>query len=434
VLGGGFAGVYAAMEIERAFGRDPGVQLTLVNRDNFFLFTPMLHEVAASDLDLTHIVSPIRKLLRRTDFFHGECLSIDLARRTVKVAHGESAEHPHELPYDHLVLALGGVTNFFGTPGAERSAFTMRSLGDALALRNRVIESMEEADFECQARIRKPLLTFVVAGGGFAGVETVAALHDFLVEALPFYRNLEPDQIRTVLVHSGDVILPELSRKLGLYAQRKLAGRGVEIRLGTKVKALDATGVDLSDGTRIPSRTLVWTAGNAAHPLLQALECQKERGRISVDPHLRVPGHDGVWAVGDCALVPDPRGGFHPQTAQHALRQGRVLARNIAAAVRGGKPKAFRFRTLGQLAAIGRRTGVANILGMNFSGFLAWWLWRTIYLMKLPRFERKVRVALDWTLDLIFTKDLVHLPTARGNAGPRAAPAQALAAAEKATG
>jgi NADH dehydrogenase len=416
VLGGGFAGVYAAMGLERAFGRDASVQLTLVNRDNFFLFTPMLHEVAASDLDVTHIVSPIRKLLRRTDFFHGECLSIDL---------------PHVLPYDHLVLALGGVTNFFGTPGVPGAAFTMRSLGDALALRNRVIECMEEADFECQVKIRKPLLTFVVAGGGFAGVETVAALHDFVVEALPFYRNLRPEQVRTVLVHSGDVILPELSRKLGLYAQRKLAKRGVEIRLGTKVKALDKEGVDLSDGSRIPGRTLVWTAGNAAHPLLQSLPCPKERGRICVDEFLRAPGHDGVWALGDCALVPDPRGGFYPQTAQHALRQGRVLARNVAAAVRGGKPKPFRFKTLGQLAAIGRRTGVANVLGVNFSGFLAWWLWRTIYLAKLPRLERKVRVALDWTLDLLFSKDLVHLPTARGG-GARAA--LALAAAGKAPG
>jgi len=432
VLGGGFAGVYAAMELERAFGRDEDVQLTLVNRDNFFLFTPMLHEVAASDLDITHIVSPIRKLLRRTDFFHGECLSIDLEARTVEVAHGESAEHPHVLPYDHLVLALGGVTNFFGTPGAE-GAFTMRSLGDALALRNRIIESMEEADFECQAKIRVPLLTFVVAGGGFAGVETVAAVHDFIVEALPFYRNLKPDQVRTVLVHSGDVILPELSRKLGLYAQKKLAARGVEIRVGTKVKALDRTGVDLSDGTRIASRTLVWTAGNAAHPLLQGIECQKERGRICVDEHLRVRGQEGVWAVGDCALVPDPKGGFCPQTAQHALRQGRILARNIAAAVRGGEPKAFRFKTLGQLAAIGRRTGVASILGLNFSGFLAWWLWRTIYLMKLPRFERKVRVALDWTLDLLFSKDLVHLPTGRGSVA-KAPPSPVLAAAERGPG
>jgi NADH dehydrogenase len=434
VLGGGFAGVYAALDLERAFGRDESVQLTLVNRDNFFLFTPMLHEVAASDLDITHIVSPIRKLLKRTDFFHGECLSIDLQGRTVKVAHGESAEHPHILPYDHLVLALGGVTNFFGTPGVDGAAYTMRSLGDALAIRNRVIECMEEADFECQAKIRRPLLTIVVAGGGFAGVETVAALHDFAIEALPFYRNLLPDQVRTVLVHAGDVILPELSRKLGLYAQKKLAARGVEIRLGTKVKALDKTGVELADGTRIASRTLVWTAGNAAHPLLQSLECPKERGRICVDGHLRVPGHEGLWALGDCALVPDPKGGFYPQTAQHALRQGRVLARNIVAAMRGGKPKPFRFKALGQLAAIGRRTGVANILGFNFSGFLAWWLWRTIYLMKLPRFERKVRVALDWTLDLVFSKDLVHLPTARGNAVRGAPAAPALASAEKALG
>ncbi len=413
VLGGGFAGVYAAMGLERRFRKDPSVEITLVNRENFFLFTPMLHEVAASDLDITHIVNPIRKLLRHADFFHGECVGIDLAGRTVKVAHGVSAEHPHTLPFDHLVLALGGTTTFFGTPGAAEHAYTMKSLGDAIALRNRLIECMEEADFECCAKVRVPLLTCVVAGGGFAGVETAAALRDFVQEALPFYRNLRPEHVRMVLVHSGEVILPELSAKLGRYAQEKLAESGIEVRTKTRVKSCDANGVTLSDGTVLDARTLVWTAGTASNPLVEALPCAKEKGRLCVDSCMRVPGFPGVWSLGDCALVPDPRGGHYPPTAQHASRQGKLLAANIAAAIGGKEPRPFRFRMLGQLAAIGRRKGVAQVFGLKFSGFLAWWMWRTIYLSKLPRFERKLRVALDWTLDLLFTKDLVHMPTAR---------------------
>ena len=420
VLGGGFAGIHAVRELDRTFGRDPSVEVTLVNRENFFLFTPMLHEVAASDLDLTHIVNPIRKLARRCSFFHGECIGIDLDARTVKVAHGANAEHPHTLPYDHLVLALGGVTNFFGTPGVAERAYTMKSLGDALALRNRLIECMEEADFECCASIRKPLLTCVVAGGGFAGVETIAALHDFALDALPFYRNLEPEHVRMVLVHSGDTILPELDQKLGRYAQRKLAGRGVEIRTKTRVKGCGEHGVELNDGTVIPAATVVWTAGTSAHPLIEGLPCLKERGRVCVDETLRVAGREGVWALGDCALVPDGRGGFHPPTAQHASRQGTLLARNLAAAIRGRPLKPFRFRTLGQLASLGRRRGAAQVSGLRFSGFVAWLLWRTIYLSKLPRFERKFRVALDWTLDLLFSKDLVHMPTTRERARPTA--------------
>jgi NADH dehydrogenase len=414
VLGGGFAGIYAVRELERLLGRDPRVEMTLVNKDNFFVFTPMLHEVAASDLTLTNIVDPIRKLLRRATFFHGEVLDIDLAQRVVTVTHGVDGDHPHRLEYDHLVLALGAVTNFFDTPGLAERAFTMKTLGDAIALRNRIIDSLEEGDFECCPEVRRRMMTFVVAGGGFAGVETVAAVYDFMRDALPHYPHLRPTDVRVALVHPGAVILPELHEKLGRYAQRKLAARGIELHLETKVEGFSAAGVELSDGTLIPTANLVWTAGTAPNPLLAPLPCDKQRGRVVVDEFLQVRGWPGVWALGDCACVPDAAtGGYCPPTAQHASRQGKVLARNLAAAIRGGRPRPFTFKTLGQLAAIGRRRGVAHILGRNFSGFLAWWLWRTIYLIKLPRLERKVRVALDWTLDLVFTKDLVQCPTTR---------------------
>jgi NADH dehydrogenase len=413
ILGGGFGGVYAALELEKMLARGLQARVTLVNKENFFLFTPMLHEVAASDLDLTNIVSPVRKMLRRVDFFQGSVEAVDLDARTAVLSHGSDG-HRHVVEYDGLVLALGSVTNFFNLPGLAERALTMKSLGDAMHLRNRLIAHLEEADTECAASIREPLLTFVVAGGGFAGVETVAGMNDFLREALPYYPHLTEDDLRVVLVHPGEVILPELGAELGRYAQERLAARGVEIRAGTRVASVDDGGVRLDDGTTIPTRTLVWTAGTSPHPLLAGLPCAKDRGRIRVDEHLQVPGRPGVWALGDCALVPDRRsGGAHPPTAQHALREGRVVARNIAARLEGRAPIPFDFATLGQLAAIGRRTGVAKVFGLKFSGFLAWWLWRTIYLGKLPRLEKKVRVALDWTLDVFFSKDLVQFLSER---------------------
>ncbi|HEX9723942.1 MAG TPA: FAD-dependent oxidoreductase, partial [Vicinamibacteria bacterium] len=277
-----------------------------------------------------------------------------------------------------------------------------------------LIENLEAADFECSVGNREPLLTVVVAGGGFAGVETIAAINDFVREAIAFYPHLSEDLLRMVLVHPGPVILPELGEDLGAYAQRKLSARKVEIRVNTKVIGVSAHGVELSDGSRIPTNTLVWTAGTSGHPLLETLPCPKERGRLSVNEFLEVPEWPGVWALGDCALIPDSRTGTsYPPTAQHALREGTVLARNVLAAIRGRPKRPFIFSTIGQLAAIGRRTGVARILGVNFSGFFAWWLWRTIYLGKLPRFEKKLRVALDWALDLVFSKDLVQLNTAK---------------------
>jgi NADH dehydrogenase len=427
IVGGGFGGLYTALRLERTLGADPGVEVTLVSRDNYFLFTPMLHEIAGANLEVTHVVDPIRKHVRRVGFFQGEVLAIDVAARTVTVCHGPDT-HPHTLPFDHLVVALGAVTNYFGMRDVEARACGMRTLADAITLRNRQIAQLEQADTECWAEDRERLLTFVVAGGGFAGVETAAAIRDFLDESLPFYRSLSEKHVKVVLIDAGEVILPELDPRLGRFAQRKLAERGIEIRSRTKVAGYDGTTVRLDDGSAIPAATLVWAAGNAPNPLLATLgPCPLVRGRLAVDQELRVQGVPGIWAVGDCAHIEDPRTGRpHPPTAQHALREARVVADNIGATIRGGRLRPFRFAGLGQLAAIGRRTGVANILGFRFSGFVAWWLWRSIYLWKLPRLERRIRVALDWTLDLAFSKDLVQLPA--GPAVARSAPVVPAAA------
>ena len=431
ILGGGFGGLYAALELERSLARHSNLEVTLINRDNFILFTPMLHEVAASDLDLTHIVTPIRKLLRRVRFFDGEVESVDLERKTVTVSHG-AEHHHHELEYDHLVIALGSITNFFNLPGLAERALTMKSLGDAIQLRNLLIDRLEEADFECAIGLREHLLTFVVAGGGFAGVETIAAMNDFLREAISFYPHLSEELIRVVLVHPGDVILPELGPKLGTYTQKKLAERNVEIRVNTRVTGVSEACVALSDGTTIPTQTLVWTAGTSPNPLLATLPCRKERGRLAVNEYLELEEWPGVWALGDAASIRDPRSGQHyPPTAQHALRQGKVVGQNILATIGGQNKCPFVFSTVGLLAAIGRRTGVANILGYNFSGFLAWWLWRSIYLMKLPGLEKKVRVAIDWTLDLLFSKDLVQFLTVRSPVISHAEPEPSISAARQ---
>jgi NADH dehydrogenase len=406
ILGGGFAGLYAALEFERR--REPGLEVTLLTQDNFFLFTPMLHEVAASDLDSSTIINPLRKLLRRVRTFVGEVQSVDLAARRVVVTHGYT-HHAHALEYDQLVLALGSVTNFYGIPGLAERALTMKTLRDAMELRNRLISHLEEADTECAKLDREPLLTIAVAGGGFAGVETIGSINDFVREALPYYPNLRPEMVRLVLVHPGEFVLPELGPELGRYASEQLRRRGIEIHANCKVTAVSPREVTLSDGTRIPSFTLIWTAGTAPNPVLETLNLPKERGRLKVEATLQVAGQTGIWALGDCALIPDlKRGGFQPPTAQHASREGRILAHNVIAALHGAPAKPFEFTTLGLLASIGHRTGVARILKLNFSGFVAWWLWRTIYLSKLPRAEKKVRVALDWTLDLFFSKDFAQ--------------------------
>jgi NADH dehydrogenase len=344
-------------------------------------------------------------MLRQVKTFTGNIETINLERRCVAVTHGFD-RHAHELSYDHLIIALGSSTNFFGLPGLQDAALTIKTLDDAIELRNGLITHLEEANSECAAGQRQPLLTFVVVGAGFAGVETLGGINDFVREAICFYPNLKLELVRTILISSEEFILPELGNKLGAYAQRKLAARGIEVITSTRVTAVRDGMVELSNGRTILATTLIWAAGNAPNPLVATLRIAKHGGRILVDEYLAANQFPGVWALGDCASIPDRKtGGFHPPTAQHAIREARCAARNVAADIVGGKKKPFRFSTLGRLAAIGRRTGVANVFGLNFSGFFAWWLWRTVYLLKLPRLEKKMRVALDWTLDLCFAKD-----------------------------
>ena len=407
ILGGGFGGVYAAMQLEKFLARENAVEVCLVSRDNFFLFTPMLHEIAASDLEITNIVNPLRKLLRQIEVIVGDVHQIDLPAKRVLIS-CDPHNYPQQIGYDHLVLALGSVTNFHNLPGSAEFALPMKSLSDAIRLRAQVLRHMEEANSQCNLSDRQSLLTFVVAGGGFAGVETVAALNDFVREALPFYPSVREEMLRVILVHSGPVILPELGEALGRYTQKVLTGRGVDIRLNTRVKGVTEENVSLVDGSSIPTRNLVWTAGTAPSPLIFSLPCMKAGGRLLVDQFLRVPDWPNLWAVGDCAFVPDMRnpGKSHPPTAQHTMREGKIVAQNIVAALVDRPLTSFSFRTIGLLASIGRRMGVARIFGFNFSGFFAWWLWRTVYLSKLPGLDKKIRVAFDWTLDLLFPKDV----------------------------
>jgi NADH dehydrogenase len=414
ILGGGFAGAYTALHLEKQLRYMSDIEIALIAKENFVLFTPMLHEVAGSDVAVTDIVQPLRMMLRHTRVAIADIEAIDLAKKQVRFRHS-GLVHSDELSYDQLVLALGAVTNFYRTPGLEEHALTMKTLGDAILVRNRVIDALGLADNQFDEAERKTTLTVVVAGGGFAGVETAGAVNDLMREALKFYPNLTKDMLRVVVVDPGDHILPELGISLGRYAQERLGRRGVEIRLKTKVAGYDGEEVALDDGTKIATRMLIWTAGITPPPLLSKLPFAIQRGRVVANDCLQVSGWPGVWALGDCALVPDPLnpGKFYPPTAQHAIRQAAVLAGNIVAALRGQAPQPFKFKIIGLLATIGRRHGVAEIFGLQFSGIIAWWLWRGIYLGKLPGVQKKVRVALDWTLDLIFSKDLVQLPTLR---------------------
>ncbi len=420
ILGGGFAGTGAALRLERLFRRDDSVEIVLVDAENFFVFTPLLPEVPSGSLQPKHIVFPHRALLRKTKVRQAEIRAIDLDRRFVVASHCQMCGN-FEVPFDHLVLAFGAVPNFFGLPGVAENALTIKSLADATALHAHVVDKLEHADLQDDADLRRELLTFVVAGGGFAGVETIAELNDFVRACGRYYPRVQPEEPRLVLVQSGQRILPEVSEKLSAYALRKLRQRGVEVVLEARVKECTATEVRLSNGDLIRTRTLVWSAGLAPCQILASVDLPKNAGKIQVEQTLQVKDRPGIWALGDCAAVPDlVPGKSCPPTAQHAIRQGRLIADNIAAAIKGAPPVAFHYKPLGLMAGLGRRSAVAEILGFRFSGFVAWWLWRSIYLSKLPGWERKIRVALDWTLDLFFPRDIVFLRplyTAHGHQG-----------------
>ena len=408
ILGGGFGGVYAAMRLQSRLRHRTDVDVTLVSRDNFFLFTPMLPQVATSSVDTRHIVQTIRRICPRVRLLQAEIEGIDLANHTVSISHAEG--HRHQLGFDQLLLAVGGVTNYFGLPGVAEHALPVKNLTDAIRVRNHALDMLEQAELEEDDALRKRLLTFVVAGAGFAGVETAAELDLFVRRAAKQYRNFTAADIRTVILDAQSRVLPELSEQLAAFTQATLVKRGMEVKMGVRVRSADAEGVDLEDGTRIETRMFVWAGGVAPNPVIAALPCTSPRGRIAVDENLAVPGYPGVWAIGDCAEVASTPGGKpYPPTAQHALREGAHVADNMIALADGKPLKPFAFTMIGQMANLGERSAVAMVGGFKISGFPAWWLWRTYYLSRIPTFERKIRVALDWTLDLLFSRDTVKL-------------------------
>src|ERR1043166_4419192 len=415
IAGGGFAGLYAAMHFDKRLARRADVEVTLISRENFILFTPMLHEVAAGDLYPGDIVNPLRRILRHVKVVEADVQAINLNLRRVHCVAGV-ADHELEFEFDHLLLTLGSETNFFNMDGVRDWAVTMKNLADASLLRNRMVALLEEAVLQTDDEARRELLTFVTAGGGFSGAETTGAVNDFVRETVRYYPQLREELIRVVVVHPGNFILPELGEELGRYAERKLRERKVEVIKGPHVANYNGSVVKLTDGTSIPATTLIWTAGVKPSAAVEWLDCKKERGRLLVNEDMSVSGVSGLWAAGDCAAIPDVKSGagkFYPPTAQHGLREGVVVAENIEAAILGRPPKPFRFKMLGMLASIGHHTGVAMMFGIKFSGFIAWCFWRSVYLMKLPRLAKKLRVMTSWTLDLFFGQEIEQMVTIR---------------------
>ena len=409
IIGGGFAGVYCAKALRQSLGRRSASRVGIISDENYMVFQPMLPEVAGASISPRHVVNPIRLLCRGTGVYKADVEAIDPGARTLTVRPGPFS-NPLTIRFRHLVTALGAVVDLRRVPGMTEHAFLMRNVGDAMKLRATVLSRFEEANLVRDPDRRRRLLTFVVIGGGYSGVETAGQILDLIQGINRYYANVGPDDFRVFLVHSRDHLLPTLSRKLGAYAERVLRRRGLRVILNTRVRALTANNVCLDDDAFIESNTIVSTVGNAPHPLMTRLaeDCglDTDNGRLRTTETMQVPGHDWLWAAGDCAAVPMSDGRACPATAQFAMRQGILLGKNLAAVLRAREPRPFRFAGLGELAAIGHRTAVAEILGMRFSGFFAWWLWRTIYLAKLPGLDRKLRVVIDWTLDLFFPRDI----------------------------
>ncbi|MFI1398224.1 NAD(P)/FAD-dependent oxidoreductase [Streptomyces sp. NPDC020681] len=400
IVGGGFGGVGAARELDRRIGRGLDAHVTLISDSNFLLFTPLLVGVASSTVEARHVSAPVRAGLDHVNFLHGRVARIDPQTRNAYVSAGR--EGMLRVPYDQLVLAVGAVPYYFDLPGVGEHAFPLKSIEDATRLRNHVLGALERADLEPDPAEQVRLLTFVVAGGGFAGTELAAELFDLVHDVLHLYPRLHGLEPRFVIVHPGERLLPELTASLGLYAQRKLGGRGIEVRLGVRVATATAQDITLTSGETIPTRTLAWTAGNRPNPLVQ----QVMPPPLTVEATMQVPGVHGLWALGDCVKIPDPTGGVYPPTAQHALREGKAVAGNIAAVLGGRRPSPFRFGGLGVLVSLGHRTAAGEIFGRRVSGFLAWALWRSVYLSKLPSVEKRLRVMADWALDLAFPRDI----------------------------
>lgn len=419
ILGGGFGGVYTALHLEKLWRHSDQIEITLVSRENYFLMTPLLFEAGSGVLEPRHAVNPIRPLLNGTRFVEGEVQAIDLDRRAIAVRPANEGEI-YEIAYDHLVLSLGGITNTRLIPGSE-CALTFKTLGDAMFLRNQVIRLFEAADVEKDPARKQAQLTFIVVGGGLVGVELMGELTTFIENVAGLYKHVDAREVRFEMIEAGPHIAPEFDEKLAEYAAGVLERRGVRIRTNTKVKAIHEDSVELPDGQRIEAQTIVAATGVIPSPLVASLPIEKDhKGRAATEATMRVKGRADLWALGDCASIPDASGKPYPPLAQHALREAAVLAGNITAVIRGTPLKPFLYKNKGTLAALGHFKGAGLVYGFKIHGFFAWWVWRSYYLFQMPRWNRRLRIILDWTIALFFKNDVVQLDPTRGNQAPYA--------------
>lgn len=422
ILGGGFAGVECARELESSLKNESDFEIVMISQDNFLLFTPLLPQVASGMIETRHVISPIRTILKKTKFYEGKIKNIDPYGKTV-TTWGTNERRGISLHYDFLVVALGSETNFFGLKDVEKNAYTMKTLNDAVVLRNRIIDMLEQGQNETDPLLKKSFLTFVVVGGGFAGVETAGEIHDFMLDAIDYYPNISKDEVNVTIVEALPRILPGFTEKLAEFSHKKMKERGIDIHLNTAVTSFDGKEVLVKEMmqektesseeqkiTGIRTHTLIWTAGVTPVNVIKRSLFKTQKGMIAVDDSLEVDGFAGTFAIGDCALTIDPntKKPFAP-TAQLAEAGAKTAAHNLVAVIKGKEKEKFEYKPKGQLAVIGKRTGIASVLGMNISGFWAWLLWRNIYLSKIPTFDKRIRVLLDWAIDLFFARDISRL-------------------------
>ena len=422
ILGSGFAAVECAKKLENEFGNDPEIELVMIGEDNFLLFTPMLPQVASGMIETRHIVFPIRTICKKTKFYEGRIKNVDPYGKLVTLW-GTGDKRSISIHYDFLIVALGSETNFFGMADVEKNAYTMKTLNDAVMLRNRIIDMLEQAENETNPILRKSFLNFVVVGGGFAGIETAGELMDLLLDVRKYYPSIQKDELKVIVLEAMGEILPGFNKKLAEFAKQKLKERGIDIQLkktvtsfdGNEVtiKTLDETpkdSIDQSEINSIITKTLIWTAGITPVNTIKRSMFKTEKGKIVINDFLEVEKFPGVFAIGDCALFVDPiTNRPFPPTAQIAEAQAKMAAKNLISLIKNSEKEKFVYHSKGQLAIIGKRTGIATFLGVNISGFLAWLIWRNVYLSKIPTFDKKTRVFLDWMIDLFFDRDVSRL-------------------------
>ncbi|TAK18276.1 MAG: NAD(P)/FAD-dependent oxidoreductase [Nitrosarchaeum sp.] len=411
ILGGGYAGVGVLNKIQKTFENNVDVNIELVSESNFFLHTPMLPEMATGTIEPRHIATPIRRFCKRAQFHQAKVIDISLNSKQVTIQR-MSDESQRILFYDYLVLAMGGKTNFFGNSNIEKNSFTIKSLDDAIKIRNHIISMLEDADQETDSILQQKLMTFVVAGGGFSGVETVGELNDFVREsAKKFYRNISHENIKVILVSAGDKVLPEIGN-LGEYAKQALQKAGVTVYINTRLEDISKDIVVLNNGEKISTMTVIWAGGNTVENVIQKIDtAHHQSGRLVVNKQLRLEDNPEVFALGDCVFSVDPRSGLpYPPTAQHAIRQAKTVAKNLENKINGvGVQHDFIYDTKGSMAKIGKKDGVALLMGHEFRGVIAWFIWKQYYLSTLPTNEKKIRVGLDWFVDLFFPRDITRL-------------------------